>query len=168
MAAVRGAEPSAERSAADSRAVAWIAGAQPAEPRMRPLIIVVGTPGFEYSGGVREGAGQGLVEQLVAQAPGEGLGEGILHRLTRCDVVPADLVRHRSAVFMPASCSFRMAMICSSVCLLRFIVWSFPQGQTPVHPGSTQGGNVMQARTEKSPSCLGLELPEIYLIAVGV
>src|SRR6266545_906844 len=26
---------------------------------------------------------------------------------------------------MPASCSFRMAMICSSVCLLRFIVWSF-------------------------------------------
>ena len=136
---------------------------------MRPLIIVVGTPGFEYSGGVREGAEQGLVEQLVAQAPGEGLGEGILHRLTRCDVVPADLVRHRSAVFMPASCSFRMAMICcSSVCLLRFIVWSFPQGQTPVHPGSTQGGNVMQARTEKSPSCLGLELPEIYLIAVGV
>src|SRR5262245_56262896 len=29
---------------------------------------------------------------------------------------------------MPASCSFRMAMICSSVCLLRFIVWSFLQG----------------------------------------
>jgi hypothetical protein len=25
---------------------------------------------------------------------------------------------------------------------LRFIVWSFLQGQTPVHPGSIQGGNV--------------------------
>jgi phage portal protein BeeE len=33
-------------------------------------------------------------------------------------------------------------MICSSVCLFRLIVWSFPQGQTPVHPGSIQGGNV--------------------------
>ena len=33
-------------------------------------------------------------------------------------------------------------MICSSLCLLRFIVWSFRQGQTPVHPGSIQGGNV--------------------------
>ena len=33
-------------------------------------------------------------------------------------------------------------MICSSVCLLRFIVWSSLQGQTPVHPGSAQGGNV--------------------------
>ena len=37
-------------------------------------------------------------------------------------------------------------MICSSVCLLRFIVWSSLQGQTPVHPGSAQGGNVTTAR----------------------
>ena len=34
-------------------------------------------------------------------------------------------LRHRSAVFTPASCSLRIAMICSSVNLLRFIVWSF-------------------------------------------
>src|SRR5262245_33412568 len=33
-------------------------------------------------------------------------------------------------------------MICSSVCLLRFIVWSFPQVQTLIRPGSIQGGNV--------------------------
>jgi hypothetical protein len=42
----------------------------------------------------------------------------------------------------PASCSFRIAMICSSVCRFRLIVWSLPQGQTPVHLGSIQGGNV--------------------------
>src|SRR6266487_1006666 len=34
-------------------------------------------------------------------------------------------LRHRSAVFIPASCSFRIAMICFSVFLLRFILWSF-------------------------------------------
>jgi DNA-binding NarL/FixJ family response regulator len=27
---------------------------------------------------------------------------------------------------------------------LRFIFWSFPKGQTPIHPGSIQGGNVRQ------------------------
>src|SRR5262249_9478374 len=40
-------------------------------------------------------------------------------------------LRHRSAVFTPASCSFRIAMICSSECLLRFIVWSPPEGGAP-------------------------------------
>jgi hypothetical protein len=33
-------------------------------------------------------------------------------------------------------------MICSSECLLRFIVWSFLIDQTPIRPGSIQGGNV--------------------------
>jgi hypothetical protein len=33
-------------------------------------------------------------------------------------------------------------MICSSLCLVRFTVWSFPEVQTPIHPGSIQGGNV--------------------------
>ena len=57
--------------------------------------------------------------------------------------------QHKSAVLTPASCSFRMVMICSSVCLLRFIVWSFPQGQTPVHPGSVQKGNATRSINRK-------------------
>src|SRR5947208_16256595 len=39
--------------------------------------------------------------------------------------------------------------------LLRFIVWSFHKGQTPVHPGSIQGGNVTMipvARSEEHTS----------------
>jgi hypothetical protein len=35
---------------------------------------------------------------------------------------------------------------------LRFIVWSFLQGQTPVHPGSIQGGNVTVERAERNVS----------------
>jgi hypothetical protein len=37
-------------------------------------------------------------------------------------------------------------MISSSLCLLRFIVWSFHKGQTPVHPGSIEGGNVSASK----------------------
>jgi len=37
-------------------------------------------------------------------------------------------------------------MICSSECLLRFIVWSFLIDQTPIRPGSIQGGNVKLSR----------------------
>jgi hypothetical protein len=35
----------------------------------------------------------------------------------------------RAAVFIPASCSFRIAMICSSVCRFPCIVWSFPRAR---------------------------------------
>jgi hypothetical protein len=51
-------------------------------------------------------------------------------------------LRHRSAVFIPASCSFRMAMICSSVCLLRFIVWSFLRARLQFTLDQFKGGNV--------------------------
>ena len=46
VSAVRGAEPSVERSAADRRAGVdgW---AHPAEPRMGPFVVVVGAPGFQ-------------------------------------------------------------------------------------------------------------------------
>jgi hypothetical protein len=38
-------------------------------------------------------------------------------------------------------------MICSSMCLLRFIVWPFLRARLQIRPGSIQGGNV-RARTE--------------------
>jgi hypothetical protein len=40
----------------------------PAEPGMRPVSVVVCSPSFEHGAGVGEGAEQGLVEPLVAQA----------------------------------------------------------------------------------------------------
>jgi hypothetical protein len=52
----------------------------------------IGTPSFQHGSGVRERAEQGLVEQFVAQAPDEGFGKGVLHRLARRDVVPGNLV----------------------------------------------------------------------------
>src|SRR5208283_1017122 len=51
----------------------------------------------------------------------------------------------RSAVFRPATCSFRFAMICPSVCLLP-IVWFFRPDQTPIQPGSKRGGNIGRSR----------------------
>ena len=42
-------------------------------------------------------------------------------------------------------------MICSSECLLLFMVWSPPEGQTPIRSGSIQGGNV--TRPCKSRNC---------------
>ena len=51
VAAVRGAEPSVERSGPPLRGVDG--GAQPAEPRVRPVVIVVGALSIERGGGVR-------------------------------------------------------------------------------------------------------------------
>ena len=39
--------------------------------------------------------------------------------------VGKELLQEGYILTLPPSCSFRIAMICSSVCLLRFIVWSF-------------------------------------------
>src|SRR5262245_32514079 len=90
MAAVRGAEPSVERSGPPLRGVDC--GAHPAKPRMRPVVIVVETPAVEYDTGVRQRPEQGLVEQFTPQATDEGFGKGILHWLARRDVVPVDFV----------------------------------------------------------------------------
>jgi hypothetical protein len=54
MAAVRGAEPSMERGAADRRATALDGWAHPAESRVGPLVVIIGTPGFEHGTGMRE------------------------------------------------------------------------------------------------------------------
>jgi hypothetical protein len=67
-------------------------GAQPAEPRVRPVVVVIGAPGFQHGAGVHERVEQGLIEQLVPQTADEGLGKGVLHWLARRDVVPLDLV----------------------------------------------------------------------------
>ena len=53
VAAVRGAEPSVVRSA-DGPPLRGVGGrAEPAEPRVRPVVIVVGAPGIERRAGVR-------------------------------------------------------------------------------------------------------------------
>lgn len=59
---------------------------------MRPVGVIIDAPSFEQGAGVRERAEQGLVEQFVAQTADERLGEGILDRLARRDVMPGDLV----------------------------------------------------------------------------
>jgi hypothetical protein len=48
-------------------------------------------------------------------------------------------LRQRSVVFIPASFSLRIAMV----------VWSFPQGQTLIRPGSIQGGNVRASQSRQ-------------------
>ena len=57
---------------------------------MRPLGLVVEAPAFEDGTGLRQRAEQGLVQQLIAQSAVEAFDKGILHRLTRDDVMPAD------------------------------------------------------------------------------
>ena len=54
--------------------------------------VVIGAPSFEQSAGVRKRAEQSLIEEFVAQAANEGLGERVLHRLARRDVMPGDRV----------------------------------------------------------------------------
>src|SRR5215472_12027462 len=91
MAAVRGAEPSVWRRAADRRSAVdgW---ARPTEPRVRPAGVVVSAPSFEHGTRVWQRAEQGLIEQLVAQSANKGLGKSVLHGLARGDVVPGDLM----------------------------------------------------------------------------
>src|SRR5271166_5935449 len=59
-------------------------------------------------------------------------------------------LRQTSAVFAPASCSFKIPRICSSVNRDRFIVRSFPQDQTLAQAGLKNRGNVSgRKRKEK-------------------
>jgi hypothetical protein len=41
-------------------------GAHPAEPRVRPVVIVIDAPGIEHDTGVRQRPEQDFVEQFVA------------------------------------------------------------------------------------------------------
>ena len=58
---------------------------------MGALGIVVRAPGGQRDAGVVQGWEQGLVQQLIAQATVEAFDEGILGRLSGCDVVPVKL-----------------------------------------------------------------------------
>src|SRR5207248_251623 len=51
-------------------------------------------------------------------------------------------LRHTSAVFAPASCSCRIAMICSSLNRLRFIVRPPSGGRTLLKSGGASGAQV--------------------------
>jgi hypothetical protein len=67
----------------------------------------------------------------------------VLERVPRdgrdCGHPAPGLCRHKSAVFTPASCSFRIAMICSSVGLFRFIVRSPRTARIPSNSLVGQG-----------------------------
>ena len=58
---------------------------------MRPYIVVIASPFFQRQARLHERREQGFVQKLVAQATVEAFDEGVLHRLARCNVVPADL-----------------------------------------------------------------------------
>src|SRR5690606_10354489 len=54
-------------------------------------------------------------------------------------------LRHRSATETPASCSFRIPMICSSEKRLRFMSWFLSMGQNELQSGLDCRGNVRSA-----------------------
>src|SRR5205809_4430424 len=66
-------------------------------------------------------------------------------------------LRHTSAVFAPASCSCRIAMICSSLNRLRFIVRPPSGGRTLLKSGGASGAQVNN-RCQITKN-LGLEQP---------
>src|SRR4051812_22518049 len=57
-------------------------------------------------------------------------------------------LRHRSATGTPASCSFKIPMICSSVKRLRFMLWS-SLGQNELQAGLRPRGKVTGNRAHK-------------------
>jgi len=60
------------------------------KPRMRAHSIVIALPRGEYGAGLGKRGEHCLVEALIAQSTNKALNEGILLRLARLDVVPAD------------------------------------------------------------------------------
>jgi len=58
---------------------------QPAQFRVRPLLVVVPPPGPQHGAGVGQRAEQLLVELLVPDAAVEALDEAVLLRLARRD-----------------------------------------------------------------------------------
>jgi hypothetical protein len=65
---------------------------QVAQRRMRALAVVVVGPSRNFGPGVIEAVEQSFVEKLVAHPAVEAFTEAGLHRLSRCDEVPGDLV----------------------------------------------------------------------------
>jgi len=76
-------------------------------------VVDAGPVGHSLAGMI-DAEEEGFVEQFVAHPAVESLAIAVLHRLAGRDMVPLHL-RQTSAVFAPASCSRRIAMICPSV-----------------------------------------------------
>ena len=81
-------------------------GGQVAQRRVRSVLVVVVDPVRDLRLGVVETEEQALVEKLVAHAAVEAFAKAVLHRLSRRDEMPGDLVvldpcEHR------ARCEFR-------------------------------------------------------------
>ena len=69
-----------------------IAGrSKPSEPGVGSVGVVVVAPALERAADVWQRAEQGLVQELVAQPAVEAFDEGVLDRLSRRDVMPADV-----------------------------------------------------------------------------
>ena len=64
---------------------------------MRPEVVVVVPPGFQFLTGMSEAGEDRLVQELVAQASIEALDEPVLVGLARCDVVPLNVALLRPA-----------------------------------------------------------------------
>lgn len=62
-----------------------------AQARVGPDVVVVVAPVGQDAPGMSQGREQGLVQAFVPQAVVEALHEGVLGRLARRDLVPADL-----------------------------------------------------------------------------
>ena len=62
----------------------------PSELRVWSCVVVIGPPASEHDAGLGQQRQQRLVQQFIAQSTVEALDEGILHGLTRRDVVPCD------------------------------------------------------------------------------
>jgi hypothetical protein len=61
------------------------------KPGMRASSIVIASPTGQFSAGLGKRGEHCLVEALIAQSANKALDEGILLRLARLDVVPADV-----------------------------------------------------------------------------
>src|SRR5947208_1436912 len=75
-------------------------------------------------------------------------------------------LRHTSAVFAPASCSCRIAMICSSLNRLRFIVRPPSGGRTLLKSGGASGAQVRTCRAVENLSVTGAGLAQASPLSV--
>jgi hypothetical protein len=70
-------------------------GCEVAQRGMRALAVVVVSPSRDLGAGVIKAEKQGFVEQFVEHPTIEAFAEAVLHRLSRRDKVPRDLVFFR-------------------------------------------------------------------------
>src|SRR6185369_4182113 len=69
-----------------------LGGRLPSELRVWSRIVVIGPPASERDAGLSQRRKQRLIQQFIPQPTVEALDKGVLHGLTRRDVVPCDAV----------------------------------------------------------------------------